>query len=290
MFISGFTIIRNAVSNDYPILEAIHSVLPMVDEMVVLVGDSSDATLALIESIVDPKIKIHHSVWEMKPANGANVLAVETDKAFELINPKAHWAFYIQADEVVHEKYYHEILEACHRHNEDKNVEGLLFKYLHFYGTYDYVGDSRRWYDYEVRVIRNDKSIKAYRDAQGFRKHGEKLKVKLINASIYHYGWVKSPKQMQQKIKNVARLLLPEAQAEEIINGSDFFDFTQFDSLQKFTGIHPLVMQDRVASKNFLVDLDICDKKFSFKDRILYSFEKLTGIRLFDFKNYRLLK
>jgi len=37
MKISGFTIIRNAVMNDYPVLEAIQSILPVVDEMVVLV-------------------------------------------------------------------------------------------------------------------------------------------------------------------------------------------------------------------------------------------------------------
>ena len=46
--------------------------------------------------------------------------------------------------------------------------KGLLFHYLHFYGTYDYVGDSRKWYDKEIRIIRNDKSIEAFKDAQGF--------------------------------------------------------------------------------------------------------------------------
>ncbi|MBY0481059.1 MAG: glycosyltransferase family 2 protein [Chitinophagaceae bacterium] len=290
MRISGFTIIRNAILNDYPILEAIRSVLPVVDEMIVLVGESNDETLLLIESIADPKIKIHHSVWEMKPANGENVLAVETNKAFRLIDPGSDWAFYIQADEVIHEKYHETIVEACKRYKDDLKVEGLLFKWLHFYGTYDYVGDSRRWYNHEVRILRNDSSIKAYRDAQGFRKNGEKLKVKLLNASVYHYGWVKSPESMQQKIKNVARFLLPEVQAEEVINGSDYFDFNQFDSLQKFEGTHPAVMQQRIANKNFLVELDIQKKRFSLKEKILYRFEKMTGKRLFDYKNYRILK
>lgn len=49
MKISGFTIIRNAVLNDYPITEAIRSILPVVDEMIVLVGDSEDETEALIK-------------------------------------------------------------------------------------------------------------------------------------------------------------------------------------------------------------------------------------------------
>ena len=290
MIISGFTIIKNAVLNDYPILEAIRSILPVVDEMIVLVGDSTDGTLALIESLNEEKIKIHHSVWDMKPANGDNVLAVETNKALQLIHPKSDWAFYIQGDENIHEKYHETILEACKKYKDDLNIEGLLFKYLHFYGTYDYVGDSRRWYSHEVRIIRNDTSIKAYRDAQGFRKNGEKLQVKLIEATVYHYGWVKSPASMQQKIKNVAKILLPEDRAEEILKGSDIFDFSMFDSLKKFTGTHPVVMQNRVKANNLLVELDIQKKQFSFKEKMLYRLEKMTGKRLFEFKNYRILK
>ncbi|MDE3251923.1 MAG: glycosyltransferase family 2 protein, partial [Bacteroidota bacterium] len=122
MKISGFTIIRNAVMNDYPIVEAIRSILPVVDEMVVLIGDSEDSTLALIESIADPKIKIHHSVWDMRLRSGGRVLAVETDKAFRLIDPESDWAFYIQGDEVVHEKYHPVILDACLRYEKDKQV------------------------------------------------------------------------------------------------------------------------------------------------------------------------
>ena len=62
MFIAGFTIIKNAIINDYPIVEAINSILPIVDEMIVLAGDSEDDTLQLIQSIKSDKIKIHRSV------------------------------------------------------------------------------------------------------------------------------------------------------------------------------------------------------------------------------------
>jgi hypothetical protein len=287
MIISGFTIIRNAVMNDYPILEAIHSILPMVDEMIVLVGDSSDGTLALIESIHDEKIKIHHSVWDTAQSKGGSILAVETNKALQYVNPDSDWLFYIQGDEVIHEKYYGSILQGCEAYKNDQRVEGLLFKYLHFYGTYDYVGDSRTWYSHEVRIIRHDTNIKAYRDAQGFRKNNEKLNVKQIDAYVFHYGWVKSPEQMQQKRKNVAGFWNIEAIMEK---EPDFFDFTQFDSIEKFMDTHPAVMQERISNKNFHIELDFQKKKFSFKDKLLYWVEKMTGIRLFDFKNYRILK
>ena len=290
MKISGFTIIRNAVMNDYPIVEAIRSILPVVDEMIVLVGDSSDDTLGLMQSINDPKIRIHRSVWDSGLRSGGSVLAVETNKAFQLIDPESDWAFYIQGDEVVHEKYHPAIKEACIRYKDDERVEGLLFKYLHFYGTYDYVGDSRTWYDHEVRIIRNDKKIAAYKDAQGFRVDERKLWVKPADAYIYHYGWVKSPEQMMKKQKEISRYWDSNANIRSVITSPDFYDFNEFDSLQRFRDTHPSVMKDRIARKNWQVELDITRKRFSLKDRLLYYFERLTGIRPFDFRNYRLLK
>jgi len=286
MKIAGFTIIKNAVLNDYPIVEAIQSILPVVDEMFVLIGDCTDGTIELIESIQSPKIKIHHSVWDPQLRSGGSVLAVETNKALQLIPAEFDWAFYIQGDEVVHEQYHATIRRACETYLQDQRVEGLLFKYLHFYGTYDYVGDSRTWYRNEVRVIRNDKSIQAYKDAQGFRKQGKKIKVKPIDAYVYHYGWVKSPVQMMKKQKEFSKLWHPDEALQSMMEQPDFFDYSQFDSLVPFTGKHPSVMRERVARANWKVSFDPTQKKFSLKDKLLYQFEKATGIRLFEFRNY----
>jgi len=290
MKIAGFTIIKNAVTNDFPIVEAIRSILPVVDEMIVLIGDSSDATVALMEAIGDPKIKIHHSVWNKNLRKGGAVLADETNKAFHLIGDEYTWAFYIQGDEVVHEKYHPSIRIACEKYASDTEVQGLLFKYKHFYGTYDYVGDSRKWYAHEIRIIRNNKAISAYRDAQGFRIGHQKLPVAAIDASIYHYGWVKSPEQMRKKQKESAAFWNDDAQMEKIIQSPDFYDFSEFDSLERFTGTHPNVMLDRIERKNWVIDLDVSKKKLSFKKFVLYYFEKLTGIRPFDFKNYKIIR
>lgn len=288
MKISGFTIIKNAIHNDYPVVEAITSILPVVDEMIVLVGDCIDDTRNLISSIGDSKIKIFDSVWDPALRSGGVVLAVETDKAFQLVSPDSDWAFYIQADEVVPEKYHSSIREACEKHKDNRNVEGLLFRYLHFYGTYDYVGDSRKWYDHEVRIIRNDKKITAYRDAQGFRVGTRKLNVKPANAWVYHYGWVKSPAQMKRKMKDAAKYWLSDdSTLSEFLQSEDVFNFNEFDSLRKFEGEHPAVMKQRIQHQNWKVELDIKKKRFSFKNKVLYAIEKLTGKRLFTFKNYK---
>ena len=58
MKVAGFTIIRNAIKFDYPVVEAITSILPICDEFVVAVGNSDDETLQLIKQIDSPKIKI----------------------------------------------------------------------------------------------------------------------------------------------------------------------------------------------------------------------------------------
>jgi hypothetical protein len=291
MKISGFTIVRNAVLYDYPIVEAITSILPVVDEMIVLVGDSEDNTEELIRSIQSDKIKIHHSIWDENLKKGGVVLAIETDKAFQLISPESDWAFYIQADEVIHEKYHDTIRRTSLLYKDDKRVEGLLFNYLHFYGTYDYVADSRKWYHKEVRIIRNDKGIHAYRDAQGFRRGIKKIKVKPVDAMVYHYGWVKNPRKMKEKLKKIQELWIDTINDPANIErrSGEIFDFNAFDSLKHFDSEHPSVMKKRIREKNWDVDLDISKKKFSFKEKLLYWYEKKTGKRLFDFRNYKII-
>ena len=204
-FISAFTIVRNAVLYDYPIIESIQSILPIVDEYVVAVGKSDDDTLPLIQQIGSDKLKIIETVWDDSLREGGRVLAVETNKAFAAVSAKADWCFYLQGDEVVHEKDHQAILDACTTYLPDKRVEGLLFRYLHFYGSYNFTGDTRSWYRNEIRVIRNDKRINSYRDAQGFRIENRKLNVKPIQAHIYHYGWVRDPRKQQAKQKTFHR-------------------------------------------------------------------------------------
>jgi hypothetical protein len=290
MSICGCIIIKNAIINDYPVVEAIHSLLPIVDKLYVSIGESDDETEALIRNIVSPKIEIKHSVWDMSLREGGRVLAVETDKILRQVPSHFDWIFYLQADELLHEKYHAAIQQALVDHHDNPKVDGLLFKYTHFYGTYDYVGDSRKWYPNEIRIIRNNPNIYSYRDAQGFRKRENiKLNAKPINAYIYHYGWVKTPAQMMLKMKNLAYLWNNSEDMKTVINPEEVFDYDQFDSLEKFTDTHPKVMQERIAKHDLKANFDINKKRFGFKDFLLYKFEKWTGIRLFDYKNYKII-
>ena len=290
MKVSGFTFIRNAIKYDYPVVEAIRSILPLCDEVVVAVGNSDDETLQLIKSI-DNKVRIVETVWDEALKEGGAVLANETDKAFAAISPDADWCFYIQGDEAIHEKYHSAVLDAMRKYKDEKMVDGLLFKYLHFYGSFDYVANSSNWYRNEIRVIKNDKRIYSYRDAQGFRKGiDEKLQVKPVEAYIYHYGWVRKPEAMQDKWNNFGRYWHGDQWAEETAKAyAGEFDYSQIDSLEKFKGTHPTVMHNRISEMNWQFDRDLSYNKLKPKDRFKNLLEKLTGKRPFDYKNYKIV-
>jgi hypothetical protein len=134
MQISGFSFGRNAVKLHYPVVEAIQSILPIVDEFVVAIGkgDDDDVTLESVRSIQSPKLKIIETVWDEKYCYRGAINAVQTDIAMKACT--GDWLFYVQADEVVHEKYHPVILERCEQCLDDSRVEGLLFRYRHFWG------------------------------------------------------------------------------------------------------------------------------------------------------------
>lgn len=289
MKVVGFTFIRNAIKYDYPIKEAILSILPLCDEVVVAVGDSEDDTLALIQGIDTDKIRIIKTVWDDALREGGRVLAVETDKAFDAITDDADWCIYIQGDEVLPDHYHDAVRNAMAEYCSNTAVEGLLLDYVHFYGSYDYVGDSRQWYRKEIRVIRKDNQIRSFRDAQGFRKNDRKLKVKPINAKMYHYGWVKHPEKQQLKQQNFNKLWHSDEWVAEKVADVSSFDYSQIDSLRRFEGQHPIVMQARIAALNWQFDFDPTQKKLSLKERFSRFFEKMTGYRIGEYKNYELI-
>lgn len=291
MKVTGFTIIRNAIKFDYPVLEAIESILPICDEFIVGVGNSDDDTLQLIRSIQSPKLKIIETIWDDNKREGGLVLSIETNKVFDAISDDTDWCFYIQSDECVHENDLSAIKEAMIKYKDDRSVEGLLFDYKHFYGHYNYIGVGRRWYSKEIRIIKNDKNIRSYKDAQGFRtRDNEKLKVKKINASIYHYGWVKSPKAQQAKQENFHKMWHDDEWMKKNVPVVEEFDYSNIDLLEEYKGTHPAVYTNRIAKANWRFVYDKSKIKLSLKYRFLHMIEKLTGWRIGENKNYLILK
>lgn len=292
MKVTGFTFIRNAIVNDYPVAESIRSVLPLCDDFVVALGNSTDETAELIKSISPDKIKIINTVWDDSLQKGGQVFAEETNKAIKAISPETDWMIYIQGDECIHEKYHDVIRQEMKDNLVDQKTEALLLKYTHFYGSYDYYAESRRWYRREIRVLKNLPGIHSYRDAQGFRINERKLRVKLIDAYVYHYGWVKTPKALQGKVRNFNQFYQTKDWVEQNFPVQEVFDMRNADRLIKFTGTHPKSIQDRIAATNWTFNEDLTKRtpKMNFKRRILQKIEDFTGIRLFEYRNYTIIK
>jgi len=289
--LSGFTVIRNARLMGYPILESIKSLLPIVDELVVGLGQSDDDTRSMLESLNDPKIKIFDSFWDTGKTKGGLILSEKTNEA--LGKCENEWCFYLQADEVLHERDLPSIQAAVAQANSRPEIEGLLFDYLHFYGSYSTIATSRRWYRKEVRIVRKSSGVQSHNDAQGFRVPGPNglLKPRVIPASarIFHYGWVKPPKMMGQKSKLLNRWWHGNKRDHEFDN----FEYARQYGLRPFTDTHPAIMADLVRSQDWKFDPMLNLSEWSLKDLNLFAsdvLERLTGHRIGEYKPYRLEK
>jgi len=284
--VSGFTVIRNGILMGYPVLESIKSVLPLVDEMIVGVGQSDDGTRQMIEAIGDPKIKIFDSFWDTKKTKGGLILSEKTNEALDHCSHE--WCLYIQADEVIHEEDYPAIRDALARYGHDSRVQGLLFKYVHFYGSYQTVATSRKWYRNEVRMVRRSTGIRSWNDAQGFRVNGEKPVVAPSGARIFHYGWVKPPKMMGQKSQLLNRWWHGDKKDGEFEN----FQYDRQYGLRVFEGTHPAIMASLVASQDWQFDPHRTWAEFKLHDvRLVLSdwLECVSGWRMGEYKPYRLV-
>jgi hypothetical protein len=291
MKIAGFTFIRNAVLLDYPVTEAIRSILPLCDAFYVALGNSTDTTSDLIKSLNSDKIITIDTVWNESLRTGGRVLADETNKIFREIPQDFDWAFYIQADEVVHENDLNGIYAEMKKYKNDPKTEGLLFKYRHFYGSYDYVAKSYRWYRKEIRIIRNRKDIFSYRDAQGFRKLPNlKLNVREINAYINHYGFVRNPSSMLKKSKEFENLWAAKNISVADIDENELFDYMQgVHHLELFRETHPDVMRERIERLNWKFEYDLKQNRYTLKDKIRLFCDKNFGWIPGEYRNYHLL-
>ncbi|MBM3918770.1 MAG: glycosyltransferase family 2 protein [Sphingomonadales bacterium] len=288
MRVGGFTFVRNALRYDYPVCESIASLLPLVDTLVVLLGNSEDGTSDMLSKHFahEPRICWVDSVWDDTLREGGRVLAIETDKAYHALGTEFDWVIYLQADEVLHQSDYHLLRNAMEHHLRNPLVEGLLLQYKHFYGSYDYVGTNRRWYRREIRIMRPLPGLHAWRDAQGFRCDGRKLQVKATTARVFHYGWVKNPLRQQDKQVNFNRLWHSEDYVQEHIAVRETYDYEGNEQLDTFTGSHPAVMEGRISRQDWTFLYRPRTVKPTRHEKLLGLWEQITGRRLFEYRNY----
>ncbi len=309
MTISGFTFIKNAIIYDFPVIESVRSVLPIVDEFIIVAGDSRDDTDKLLEAFADePKVRIINTVWDTETYNrGGMIYAQQTDVG--LRECKGDWCLYIQSDEIMHHDALPVIKSACEKYAGDQRVEGFLLKYVHLYGDYRHYIDSLHFaYPREIRIVRNSPDIHSWRDAQSFRsipdfngidydqeKGTRKLRCILLDALIFHFGWSRHPVAMLGKSNYQLSLYDP---AHKTKAGVDYYDYGNIAQMPLYEGSLPEAARERIANFDWAQYVRYdgprpnIGKRYGAKYRTINFIEKhilRNGRRIGGFKNYKLL-
>lgn len=293
MKVSGFTIIRNGVGFDYPFEESIRSLLPLVDELIINVGHGTDATLERIRGLQarDPRIQIIESDWPLndpEARRGGKILSDQTNLALKACT--GDWCIYLQADEVLHEADHSRLRTRLSEADAREDIDGLVFDYQHFYGSYDVVQITRSAYRREVRAIRRKSGAQSVGDAQSFRlPDGGKLKTLRAHTRVFHYGWVRTPEAMREKTRFMDSLYHG---AEGTHATGDNYRYKKIWGLRAFKGSHPAIMAPRIREKGWHWDLAGSPWEWHWKDGAkvaLDLLERATGVRLFEYRSYHLV-
>ena len=283
--LSGFSIAKNVGIYDYPIETALKSVLPVCEEIVVNVGHSEDDTLERVRAMDEPRIRIIESEWPPDEGSRTLLLSEETNRALDACTHD--WALYIQADEVIHEDDHQRILDALSRAAADPRVEGIVFDYLHFYGSPDWVLDGRIAYRQEVRAVKRSTGIRSGSGAQGFGVDGRRPRAILSGARVFHYGYAKSARALMEKSRLWARYY--DRDPSEYTG----FDFERPRELRRFEGEHPAVALEWIEGRDWPFDPDSCDPprwtRRALRNWVSDRIERVTGHRLFEHRNFELI-
>ena len=289
MLVSGFTFVRNGTILSYPYIESIKSLCSVCDEVIVAVGPSDDDTLIQIQQIADPKIRIIETTWDEKMTDRGYTYAQQ--KMIAQFNCTGDWAFYLECDEIIHEKDVTQIRAKMSKYVDQKEVEALVFDYHHFYGTPDYIAISSHWYKRAPRIIRN--TIRTWAPDGLFwvvmdkNKKGRYPIAATMDCHLYHYGHVRNISAMTEKSKRVERYWGNSAPTKA-------HDYGNIDSkiLDKFTDTHPRIIQEWLKTSaetsitfNPNYKLTKKDKKY----RVLMKLSKLLGGYDFSKKHFKLI-
>jgi len=286
MKISAFTFIKNGQILGYPFLESIKSILPIVDEFVINVGESEDDTLAQIRAIDNSKIRVIKSKWNNKMQDRGYVYGQQ--KMIAQFNCTGDWLFYIEGDEVYHENDLEKIQDSMKLYLNDSNIEALVFDFYHFYGNSNSYLESPGWYRSEARVIKS--SVRSYAPDGLFwlvlegNKKGRYPRAKKVDAHCYHYGWIRSEAQMNLKSQKVQKYW------GKVPNKIDYSQIDQ-SIIKEFTGTHPNCVLNWLPKEMGVYEADSNYKlnKKQKKHRLMIKLELLFGLELSK-KHYKLVK
>lgn len=285
MKVSGYSFVRNGISNAYPLRESISSLLPLVDEYVVAVGQSDDTTLEVINSLNSPKIKVIETVWNEHMTDRGFVYGQQ--KMIAQYNCTGDWLFYLEADEVLHEKDLPIIRRQLEAHHDVSEVEAIYFDFLHFYGSPATLGiagyrQAPRIIKSSVRSIAPDGLFFVVLDKN---KRGRYPVAVSAGCPIYHYGHCRKIGYTNKKLSEVGRFW---GQSHSPRNG---YGYISKYEIKSFDGSHPKIMKEWLASLaelEFEIDASYRMSLRDYRNRLRFWIESKLGLEISKkhFKKY----
>ena len=290
--ISGFTFVKHGLKLGYPIKESIESIEPLCDEIVVNVGfedeqlKKDDGTWEFLNDNFNHKKFVFLKSW-WNPSISSQGLILSEQSNIALNNCSGKYCQYIQGDEVLHEDGLKNIHNAVMDMETNTTIQGLIFKYIHFYGNVNIIKHTRNIYRREVRLIRGNIGIKSWLDAQGFKlKDNNKLLCKTVDANIHHYGWARKEQVMNNKVSAMNKLYHGKN------HESDTFKYERIWGLKPFIGSHPKYVSKWINDHKNDIDLLKLKRKHELKNigQFISDFiEDVTGHRIGEYKNYKII-
>lgn len=177
MQISGLTIIRNALTNGYPIAEVIDNLALISDEVIVCDGHSTDGTAEYLQTRTD--ITLYQDRWNLQSRNGLEFANI-TNCGLERCN--GDYVFYLQADEIMHPSDLLKLQELI----RTGKYNAIFCDFHHIRYDFDYALNAG--YKSAIRAIRNKCGISSAYDGYSFL--GNIDPCFQSDVVIYHFGYV----------------------------------------------------------------------------------------------------
>lgn len=224
MKLAGATFIRNGITYDYCYRETIECLLEFCDHVFVVDAGSDDGTCEDIETITSPNltlIKRPKQEWIATEGKGRTKLCYFTDIALKAADDAGYdYTFYLQCDEIVHERSYPYIREAI-----KSNTSGYLCERINLWGSpYTKLNVPQNRMPCSTQVVRLTQSEhRSYGDA-------ESLAVPILNIdwvdkiTMYHMGFVRRREVMKDKVINMQENVFELGHHDPKLDLSDIFN------------------------------------------------------------------
>ena len=204
--IGGHIFVRNAIEFDFCLVEAINSMLPFCEEVLVMDCSSTDGTKEMLSDIFGSNRKVIlwlDQPWELATGQGGLRLRLQAEKCRQRIAEMGYaWQFMLQADEVVHETSYPHILSAARKGRREayiaRRIDMMYNMDLCMWADVNRYPSNLRPMDPDVcRLARSFRKVVA--DASDLERHNVDMST-MENIVMFHYSMVRDRKKIIDKI------------------------------------------------------------------------------------------